>query len=262
MKSTPSKYIHERALPKLQSSTFVLQCKLVHVLLLRSICTNTPDKSILSFFQNSNVNIKSSQDWRLNCWALKILKNLIFDFAGKAPEVQSLELSFPVTSAHFQNNQVSSMVDIFRQRQIYNKRQRQCKDNDIETKIKKTQILILTWYTGAPEMFSHDSRPLLEDSRCNTKPGASKTASDQRRFVPYIYLLFLITNLFISLYLYIFVISLYDDPLLVLPNVVLLDTHQLLFLWEISKFVFPFVLPLPLVLPYPPPSSADKNRKV
>ena len=136
-----------------------------------------------------------------NCWTLKILKNLIFDFAGKAPEVQSLELSFPVTSAHFQNNQVSSMVEIFRQRQIYKKRQRQCKDNDIETKIKKTQILILTWYTGAPEMFSHDSRPLLEDSRCNTKPGASKTASDQRRFVPYIYLLFLITNLFISLYL-------------------------------------------------------------
>ena len=48
-------------------------------------------------------------------------------------------------------------------------------------------------------MFSHDSRPLLEDRRCHTKPGASKTASDQRRFVPYIYLLFLITNLFISL---------------------------------------------------------------
>ena len=94
------------------------------------------------------------------------------------------------------------MVEIFRQRQIYKKRQRQCKDNDIETKIKKTQILILTWYTGAPEMFSHDSRPLLEDSRCNTKPGASKTASDQRRFVPYIYLLlFFITNVFISLYL-------------------------------------------------------------
>ena len=33
LKSTPSKYIHERALPKLQLSTFVLRCKLVQVLL-------------------------------------------------------------------------------------------------------------------------------------------------------------------------------------------------------------------------------------
>ena len=63
LKSTPSKYIHERALPKLQSSTFVLRCKLVHVLLLQYTNTAHTRREIFLIFQNSNVNIKSIQDW-------------------------------------------------------------------------------------------------------------------------------------------------------------------------------------------------------
>ena len=37
-------------------------------------------------------------------------------------------------------------------------------------------------FTGATEMFSNDSRSLLEDSRRNVEPGTSQVATDQRRY--------------------------------------------------------------------------------
>ena len=46
-------------------------------------------------------------EWWNKVEILKFSNEADIDFSGKAPEVQSLELSFPVTSAHFQNNQVA-----------------------------------------------------------------------------------------------------------------------------------------------------------
>ena len=37
-------------------------------------------------------------------------------------------------------------------------------------------------FTGATEMFSNDSRSLLENSRRNIEPGTPKVATDQRRY--------------------------------------------------------------------------------
>ena len=101
---------------------------------------------------------------------VKFSTNPDIDFSGQAPEVQSLELSFPVTSAHFQNNQVahmntSSCIIIT----IY------------QTSFDKLGTCQKLHFPGATEMFSNDSRPLLENSRRDFEPGTPKVAADQRR---------------------------------------------------------------------------------
>ena len=101
---------------------------------------------------------------------VKFSTNPVIDFSGQAPEVQSLELSFPVTSAHFQNNQVAHMITS------------SCIIITIyQTSFDKLGTCQKLHFPGATEMFSNDSRPLLENSRRDFEPGTPKVAADQRR---------------------------------------------------------------------------------
>ena len=84
-------------------------------------------------------------------------------------------------------------------------------------------------------MFSNDSRSLLEDSRRNVEPGTPQVATDQRRYFP--------------------IFSFFD--ILVSTCV---ESKCGVFVGN-SEFVFPFVLPLPLVM-LSVSSAADTNRKV
>ena len=151
------------------------------------------------------------------------------------------------------------MVEIFRQRQIYKKRQRQCKDNDIETKIKKTQILILTCIQVRLKCLATIAGLYWKTADVTLSQEHPKLLQTRDGLFP-IYIFF-----FDNQSLYIFLSLLYPCtmiPCLCCQMLSALTHINCFFLWEISKFVFPFVLPLPLVLPHPPLSSADKNRKV